>query len=445
MKNKLSKILAIVIVITMIWANICYQVKAVEEGGNQESETTENTEGNTGGGQTTTEEPKEPEIPETPTKEETPEPAQPTNSSSSSQQTTTTSTKTKATTQSKSDNANLSNLGIRPNDFTGFTPSQTTYNVTVPNDVDSVEVYATAQNANATISGTGTKSLQEGSNALMVTVTAQNGTKKTYTINVTRQTSEESEENSEEANATEQAEGLEKVEIAGATLSPEFQTNIYEYTAKYIGEETNLNVDAVATNSDYTVEVTGNNDLKEGENLITILVTDAKGENVATYQITLNKSLVDEEALAREQEELERQENQRKMIAAGIAIIFVIIVIVVIIIIKRRKNRMLAEDYSGIPFSGLNDDEYDDNYYENYLEGEEEGPGPLEDFDQNMNYQANENIGKQDELDENDIEQIEPTDDAKAKIREEFLNNYKFDDYDEKEMPKRKNKGKRFK
>lgn len=444
MKNKLSKILAIVIVITMIWANICYQVKAVEEGGNQESGTTENTEGNTGGGQTTTE---EPETPATPSEEDPKESAQPQtdNPSGGSTQTTTTNNRQTSTTPTRSSNANLSNLGIRPNDFTGFTPSQTTYNVTVPNDVDSVEVYATAQNANATISGTGTKSLQEGSNALMVTVTAQNGTKKTYTINVTRQASEESEENSEEANATEQAEGLEKIEIAGATLSPEFQTNIYEYTAKYIGEETNLNVDAVATNSDYTVEVTGNDDLKEGENLITILVTDAEGENVATYQITLNKNLVDEEALAREQEELERQETQRKMIAAGIAIIFVIIVIVVIIIIKRRKNRMLAEDYSGIPFSGLNDDEYDDGYAENYLEGEEEGPGPLEDFDQNMNYQANEDIEKQDELDEKDIEQIEPTDDAKARIREEFLNNYKFDDYDEEEMPKRKSKGKRFK
>ena len=443
MKNKLSKILAIVIVITMIWANICYQVKAVEEGGNQESGTTENTEGNTGGGQTTTE---EPETPATPSEEDPKESAQPQtdNPSGGSTQTTTTNNKQTSTTPTRSSNANLSNLGIRPNDFTGFTPSQTTYNVTVPNDVDSVEVYATAQNANATISGTGTKSLQEGNNALMVTVTAQNGTKKTYTINVTRQTSEESEENSEEANATEQAEGLEKIEIAGATLSPEFQTNIYEYTAKYIGEETNLNVDAVATNSDYTVEVTGNDDLKEGENLITILVTDAEGENVATYQITLNKSLVDEEAIAREQEELERQETQRKMIAAGIAIIFVIIVIVVIIIIKRRKNRMLAEDYSGIPFSGLNDDEYDDGYAENYLEGEE-GPGPLEDFDQNMNYQANEDIEQENELDEKDIEQIEPTDDAKARIREEFLNNYKFDDYDEEEMLKRKSKGKRSK
>ena len=58
-------------------------------------------------------------------------------------------------TEQESSNANLSNLGIRPNDFSGFTPGTTTYNVTVPEDVESVEVYAAAQDSGATISGTG--------------------------------------------------------------------------------------------------------------------------------------------------------------------------------------------------------------------------------------------------------------------------------------------------
>ena len=48
------------------------------------------------------------------------------------------------TSEEESSNANLSNLGIRPNDFSGFKPGTTTYNVTVPEDVESVEVYATA-------------------------------------------------------------------------------------------------------------------------------------------------------------------------------------------------------------------------------------------------------------------------------------------------------------
>ena len=63
------------------------------------------------------------------------------------------------------------------------------------------------------------------------------------------------------------------------------------------------------------VDVTGNEELKEGENIITILVSDKDGNNVATYQVTVNKSLVDEEAIARE--EAKKQEEFRKKVIIG--------------------------------------------------------------------------------------------------------------------------------
>ena len=253
----------------------------------------------------------------------------------------------------KSSNANLKNLGIRPNDFSGFTPNTTTYNTTVPEDVESVEVYATASNSKATISGTGTKTLNKGANALNVVVTAEDGTTKTYTINVTREGTEEqqTEENTEVKN------GLSNITIADLELNPSFQTDVYEYTVDYVGEGTSLDLQAVATDPDYTVEVLGNEDLKEGENIITILVTDSEGNNVATYQVTVNKSLVDEEALAKEQEE-----QQRKMIMIAGGIIALILIIVIIIVIKRRRNRAYVEEFSGVPFSGMNDD--NDNYFD---------------------------------------------------------------------------------
>ena len=62
------------------------------------------------------------------------------NSSGNSTQKPSTSTETK-----KSSNANLKDLGIKPNDFKGFKSGTTAYNVTVPNDVEQVEVYATVQ------------------------------------------------------------------------------------------------------------------------------------------------------------------------------------------------------------------------------------------------------------------------------------------------------------
>ena len=57
----------------------------------------------------------------------------------------------------ESNNANLSNLGIKPNDFTGFKPNKNSYNVTVPNDVTSIEVYAYKGDEGQSVSGTGKK------------------------------------------------------------------------------------------------------------------------------------------------------------------------------------------------------------------------------------------------------------------------------------------------
>lgn len=267
----------------------------------------------------------------------------------------------------ESSNANLINLGIRPHDFSGFRSNTTSYSVTVPADTESVEVYAEAQDSNATISGTGTVNLQEGENTINVVVTAEDGTTKTYTIIITREAAENTEENTEII----EGEGLASLSIQNIELSPKFETNVYEYTAKYIGEDTTLQIEANPTNEEYLVEIVGNEDLKEGENLITILVSDSDGNNVATYQITVNKSLVDEEALAREQAE---QEQRQRMIIGAVIAVVVVIAIIVFVVIRRRRNRTFAEEYSGVPFYGMNndDDEVDDDNLDEEKEDYEE-------------------------------------------------------------------------
>ena len=60
------------------------------------------------------------------------------------------------------------------------------YSLTVGGDVSSVKVSATTVNAKATVSGTGTVNLKEGKNTINVVVTAENGDKRTYTVNITR-------------------------------------------------------------------------------------------------------------------------------------------------------------------------------------------------------------------------------------------------------------------
>lgn len=330
---------------------------------------------------------------------------------------------TTSTTTKKSSNANLSDLGIKPHDFSGFKSATTSYEVAVPEDTDSVEVYAKTQDTKAKITGAGKKKLEKGENRVEVVVTAEDGTQKTYTINIIREVKQEQEEvgdTDEQTNKVEEGNGLVELKIANVNLSPEFKTDIYEYTAKYIGENTKLEVETKTTDESYVVEVIGNENLQEGENTITILVSGKNGDNIATYQVTVNKSLVDEEAIARE--EAEKKEKQQKIIIGAIGVV-VVLAIILFIVIKYKRNRDIAEEYYY-----YDDDDEDEEEMPRALREEEEQEFLQEDFQEN-------------EDEEEEIEEM-----PREKIKEEFLNNYKArDEGIYKEEKSGKHKGKRFK
>ena len=290
-------------------------------------------------------------------------------------------------TSKKSSNANLSNLGITPNDFSGFTPSKTSYSVSVPNDVTTVSIYANKGQSDQTISGTGSKTLQEGTNTFEVVVTAEDGTKKTYTLNITRETATENETENETANETANETtgeitqtgytiGLKSLTISGVELSPSFSTGVYQYTAKLIGDRTTLDINAIALDENQKIEITGNEDLKEGENVITIIVTNAENtgssenttntlnetteetvNNIEIYQIIVNKSLVDEEAIARENAQKEQQKRTIIITILGVAIA----IVVIILIVRYVRHRGEAEDFDGL-YLPEEDNNYDDNF-----------------------------------------------------------------------------------
>ncbi len=329
--------------------------------------------------------------------------------------------KTTSTTNKKSSNANLSNLGIKPNDFSGFKPTITTYNVTVSEDVEEINVYATPQDSKATVSGTGKKQLESEKNTVSVVVTAEDGTSKTYTININKS---ENAKNSTKIDNQDGSKGLSELKIEGLTLEPEFSTNTYEYTTKYIGEDTKLNISAVATDSKFVVEVTGNEELKEGENIITILVSDSDGENVATYQVIVNKSLVDEEAVQKEQ-----AEKRKKIIIASVVGI-IIIILIIAFIIRYRRNRYYEDEEDW-------EEDHNDLFPEdNINEGYDEEKTNYEEDTENDDIDFTEVKGKTEE-------------EEKEALKRKFLENYNSnnydDEYEEEPKPKRKRKGKRFK
>ena len=201
-------------------------------------------------------------------------------------------------TPTKSSNANLGNLGITPNDFTGFRYSVTSYEVSVPYDVDEIEVYANKLEDSQTISGTGNKSLSEGSNVFDVTVTAEDGTEKTYTIVVVRLAKEKTNEpninNNNKETKTELA--LSSIQIEGVTLNETFKPNVYEYTAKAKKDAKTITVKATANIQDAIIDVDSPNEFKDdGETTIKITVKEKDGDSKKIYLIKVSKEAEEKE------------------------------------------------------------------------------------------------------------------------------------------------------
>ena len=77
---------------------------------------------------------------------------------------------------------------LKINDYSfGFDAGKTSgYSIEVGGTVSSVNISATTVNSKAKVEGAGTVELKEGNNTINIVVTAENGDKRTYTVNITR-------------------------------------------------------------------------------------------------------------------------------------------------------------------------------------------------------------------------------------------------------------------
>lgn len=76
----------------------------------------------------------------------------------------------------------VSNYDISP----AFDKNVTDYSLEVENEVTSINIIAKKDDSRASVSGIGEKELQEGTNKFNIVVTAENGSRKTYTLTVIR-------------------------------------------------------------------------------------------------------------------------------------------------------------------------------------------------------------------------------------------------------------------
>lgn len=202
--------------------------------------------------------------------------------------------------EKKSTDSTLSSLSIAEGAITPeFNKDVKEYAITVPNEVTKLNITATPTDSKATVSVTEYEELKEGENTITISVTAEDGTTKTdYVIKATRQRKELA---------------LEKLiikytnqngEVVEIPLTPEFISNVYEYSIETLEYWVkNLDIEALANIEGATIEISGADLLKDGENVITITVKNkitiepqeegaepTEQEETKTYTIKFNKN-----------------------------------------------------------------------------------------------------------------------------------------------------------
>ena len=258
-------------------------------------------------------------------------------------------TTTKPEDEDEKTNANLKSLEVEGFSISpSFSASTLEYTMQVEMDTEKLKVNAQAESEKATVKIEGNETIVEGENIVKVIVTAEDGTTtKTYTIKVTKQ---------------EKVFGLKSLNIKDTDISDMFKTDVYEYSIN-IKNIDQLDIEAIATEEDATIEILGNENLQEGENIITIIVTSKDEKNTITYQIKATKLLVTEQ-----QTEAKTIDKMSIIYAVVGGLALIALVIVVIYTIKHRKQNMYYNNEDDFDYYPENSEEKDEYYPEDLPE-----------------------------------------------------------------------------
>ena len=174
-----------------------------------------------------------------------------------------------------------------------------------------------------------------------------------YTIEVTKTS------NPELANTN-----LETLAIENVLLNPNFENNITQYDAEVSNETTKLNILAIPENENAIVQISGYEDIKEGNNKILISVTAQNRMTKRDYQINVYRRNIQEEEEYKDEQEkqkealeqayeiektsttneeaeaqqVEQQESKQYLVLAIIVFLIIVCIIIGVIYYKKRKN-----------------------------------------------------------------------------------------------------------
>jgi len=156
-----------------------------------------------------------------------------------------------------------------------FSKTKYEYYLTVPSNVDKVNIVATSSDNKQTITGDGTVELSYGKNVKKILVKAENGASSVYTITITRIDSRTGDTS------------LKSLSVSGTNIRYEEGKTIYEAT---VGKSTDkVLISATATDSNALLTGTGEKELKIGENVFTVNVSSSNNKET-NYEIRITRS-----------------------------------------------------------------------------------------------------------------------------------------------------------
>ncbi len=216
-----------------------------------------------------------------------------------------------------SSNCNLSSLSISNATLSpSFSMGKTSYSAgTVEFGVSQLNINAVAEDSKAKVSISG-NSLVVGNNTVSVTVKAENGATKTYTISVTR----EQDPNYVPSSDT----SISGIRVDGFVISPPFQNGVDKYVVWLPYETTAITTSATPTDAKASVSVSGGTELAEGDNEIVITCTAEDGTTKEYYVIakraTQDGSAVEKEEPEEPVEEVKPEVEKQKETKQGVSI-----------------------------------------------------------------------------------------------------------------------------
>ena len=181
-----------------------------------------------------------------------------------------------------------------------FFKGTTSYNVKVSSDVESIRITAKPENSSDRVRINGklvteddkyrrTVDLNKGKNEIKVKVTDDKDNQRTYTLNITRGTSSDRDEDEIYLDNIRLSEGKLNFDSEKNEYTIDLDENISEIDITAIPEDDDhlvtINGDEVTKGYDYENTVF----LKKGENTIKIVVEDELNELKRTYKLTINR------------------------------------------------------------------------------------------------------------------------------------------------------------